>query len=307
MPDTLCIIPRDREDQHCAVTSAFLAQVLEIASDLDVSMFALPSDMADPREGVIDAAYTDLVQRCEAPRTFLSEAISVTVNVGDAALGVLIAGVGRRIRDHQYRALIELDDPLDGIGELVLGVFRCGIVAFEHFDQLKLLQTPLTEPLCDFLLRLARGYVDGRKIEGAQHCWRKVLKITNNSSFLASYSLATSYAEGGQLDLAATHLDIAERAAHEDRQRVFVRWQRGMLALRREDPVAAREQFEACVDMWPGCGMAWVGLASARAREGDRVGALSALQRCLSLPEDEAAELGDAEQAAEVLLHDLGT
>ena len=66
----------------------------------------------------------------------------------------------------------------DGMGELVLGVFQCGIVAFEHFDQLKLLQTPVTEPLSDFLLRLARGYVDGGKIEGAQHCWRKVLKIT---------------------------------------------------------------------------------------------------------------------------------
>jgi hypothetical protein len=148
------------------------------------------------------------------------------------------------------------------MGELVLGVFQCGIVAFEHFDQLKLLQTPLTEPLSDFLLRLARGYVDGGKIEGAQHCWRKVLKITDNSSFDASYSLATSYVGGDQLDLATTYPDIAERAAHEDRQRVFVRWQRGMLALRREDPVVAREQFEACVDIWPGCGMAWLGLDS---------------------------------------------
>jgi hypothetical protein len=53
--------------------------------------------------------------------------------------------------------------------------------------------------------------------------------------------------------------------------------------------------------------MAWFGLASARAREGDRVGALSALKRCLLRPEDEAAELGDAKQAAEVLLHNLET
>lgn len=306
MPETLCVIPRDREDQHCAVTSAFLAQMLEIASDLDVSVFALPSDMADPREAIIDEAYADLVKRSEASRTFLSEAVSVRVNAGDAALGVLIAGIGRRIRDHQYRALIELDDPLDGMGELVLGVFRCGIVAFEHLDQLKLLRTPLTEPLCDFLLRLARGYADGENIESAQHCWRTVLKLTNNRSFDANYSLANSYVEGDQLDLAATYLDIAERAAQEKRQRGFVLWQRGMLALRRQDWVAAREHFETCVGMWPGCGMAWVGLASARAREGNRVGALSALKRCLLLPEDESRELGDGKQAAEVLLHDLG-
>jgi hypothetical protein len=58
---------------------------------------------------------------------------------------------------------------------------------------------------------------------------------------------------------------------------------------------------------WLRHGMAWFGLASARAREGDRVGALSALKRCLLRPEDEAAELGDAKQAAEVLLHDLET
>ena len=94
MPETLCVIPRDREDQHCAVTSAFLAQMLEIASDLDVSVFALPSDMADPREAIIDEAYADLVKRSEASRTFLSEAVSVRVNAGDAALGVLIAGIG---------------------------------------------------------------------------------------------------------------------------------------------------------------------------------------------------------------------
>ena len=56
----------------------------------------------------------------------------------------------------------------------------------------------------------------------------------------------------------------------------------------------------------PARGRAAQVLASARAREGDRVGALSALKRCLLLPEDEAAELGDAKHAAEVLLHDLG-
>ena len=229
------------------------------------------------------------------------------VNAGDAALGVLIAGIGRRIRDHQYRALIELDDPLDGMGELVLGVFRCGIVAFEHLDQLKLLRTPLTEPLCDFLLRLARGYADGENIESAQHCWRTVLKLTNNRSF--------------RRELFAGELIRGRRPARSGRYVPGYRrtsgprsgsaascsgsgecWHCGA----RPDWVAAREHFETCVGMWPGCGMAWVGLASARAREGDRVGALSALKRCLLLPEDESRELGDGKQAAEVLLHDLG-
>jgi hypothetical protein len=270
-------------------------------------MFALPSDMADPRESTIDAAYAQLVQQGADSKVFLPEAISVTVNVGGAALGVLIAGVGRDVRDHQYRTLIELDDPLDGMRELSLGSLSCGIIPSEHFDEAKLARAPMEEPLCDFLLRLARGYVDGDAISGAQHCWRTVLRLTDGTSFDASYSLANSFVWSDQVDLGATYLDIADRAAQDDHQRGLVLLQRGMMALRRNDSETARQQFETCIGIWASCGMAWVGLASARARGGDRVGALSALKRCLSLPEDESAELGDAKEAAEVMLHDLGT
>jgi tetratricopeptide (TPR) repeat protein len=306
MPQILCVIPRDRDDGFCAVTSGFLAHLFELATNLDVSMFALPSETADPGETTIDAAYAQLIQEAERSEAFLAEAVSVTVNAGRDGVGILLAGVGRRIRDHQYRALIELDEPVEGATELVIGAVRSGIVPPGDLDEIKFLQADLTEAVCDFALRIARCYADGGSIESARQCWRKVLEVTDGASFDASYSLGTSYVWSEGSDQAPVYLDLAEQAAQGNRQRAIVQFQRGMLVLSGGDDVGACGCFETCIEGWPACGMAYVGLAHAHARAGDRVSALSALKRCLSLPEDEAAELGDSRQQAEALLRELG-
>jgi tetratricopeptide (TPR) repeat protein len=306
MTPVVCLIPRDRDNQICALTCSFLAQVIEAASDLEVLIYALPSEFADPAEVTIDEAYRQ-AQETERGRSLLDEAVSVMVQANPTGeIGVLLAGVGHDTRFHQYRDLLSPRDPLSDVATLVFGAFRAHVIPASHANEVKFLTARPRTETSDFALRIATSFAKSGWKDGARSWWASAEQLTDRPLFEAAYYIAVSLKEEGDVVAATRHLDRAQQAARDERQRACVDFQRGWLALDRRRPDDARAHFDACLERCPASGMARLGLAYALAAGGDRVAALAAVRRCLVLKHDETPELGDASWAAEALLGELG-
>jgi tetratricopeptide (TPR) repeat protein len=306
MSAVVCLIPRDRDNQICALTCAFLAQVIDAASDLEVLIYALSSEFADPAETTIDKAYRR-AQETERGRSLLDEAVSVTVQANPTGeIGVLLAGVGGGTRFHQYRQLLSPRDLVSDITTLVSGAFRARVIPARHTNAMKIMAAPRRSETSDFALNIGTSFAESGWNDGARSWWVSAERLADRPLFEAAYSIAVSFKEEGDGAAAARHLERAQQAARDERQRAYVEYQRGWLALDRRRPDEARAHFDACLARCPASGMARVGLAFALAAGGDRVAALAAVRRYLMLKDDETPELGDASRLAETLLRELG-